>query len=592
MRRFFVYATAAVMAVATSAAAAGASGASSGASDASGFGRSAGSLASQTSSSGTRQASTEYVVLYSQGADITAVKNAVVASGGTLVSQNTKLGYAVARSSSTSFATDVDRSTAVIGTARNRVIGAAPRAQRAPSSDVERLPDERRAARKTSAATARVAPSLATIPSAEPLANRQWDMRQIGATPEGSYARQPGRAGALVGVIDTGIDGNHPDISANFDAARSRNFVTDIPSIDGPCEVPSCVDPANVDDDGHGTHVASTIASPINGLGIAGVAPKVTVVNLRAGQDSGFFFLAATLSALTYAGDIGVDVVNMSFYTDPWLFNCTKNPADSPAEQAEQRVVREATQRAVNYARGHGVLPIAAMGNESTDLNSPTTDPTSPDFPIGTNRTRTIDNSCISVPNETKGVFSVSSTGISTRLAYYSNYGTEQTDVAAPGGDLYDSADNTGDPRNEVLAAYPKNLAELNGDLNPDGTPNSPFVVRDCKGTVCGYYQYLQGTSMAAPHAVGVAALIVSEFGKPDRRLGGLKLSVGTATSRLVDTAVEHACPQPRLLHYTRIRPTAPLVVESESLCAGPKADNGFYGAGIVNAYAAVTSRR
>ena len=90
------------------------------------------------------------------------------------------------------------------------------------------------------------------------------------------------------------------------------------------------------------------------------------------------------------------------------------------------------------------------------------------------------------MPTETKGVFSVSSTGISTRMAYYSNYGTEQTDAAAPGGDFYDSADNTGDPRNEVLAAYPKNLAELNGDLNPDGTPNSTSVVRDCKGRSVG----------------------------------------------------------------------------------------------------------
>jgi lantibiotic leader peptide-processing serine protease len=584
MRKFFVYASAAVVAIAT-AGGAGATGAST-------TGGSAGSLAGQTSA-GAQQSSTEYVVLYSPGADIAVVKDAVAAAGGTFVSQNAKVGYAVARSSSTSFATNVDKSTAVVGAARNRVIGAAPQAQRARSSEVERMTAERRAVAKTPAAAAKAAPAPPATPLAEPLANRQWDMRQIGATPTGSYARQPGKAGVVVGVIDTGIDGTHPDIAANFDGARSRNFVTDMPSIDGPtCEVPSCVDPANVDDNGHGTHVASTIASPINGLGMAGVAPKVTVVNLRAGQDSGYFFLAATLAALTYAGDIGVDVVNMSFYTDPWLFNCTSNPADSPSEQAEQRVIREATQRAVNYARGHGVLPVAAMGNESTDLNSPATDPTSPDFPPGSERDRTIDNSCISVPNETTGVLSVSSTGISTRLAYYSNYGTEQTEVAAPGGDLYDSTDNTSDPRNMILAAYPKSLAELDGALNPDGTSNTPFVVRDCKGTICGYYQYIQGTSMAAPHAAGVAALIVSEFGKADRRLGGLTLPVQETANRLTGTAVEHACPEPRLLHYTRIRPTAPLVVESESLCEGPKERNGFYGSGIVNAYAAVTGRR
>ena len=48
---------------------------------------------------------------------------------------------------------------------------------------------------------------------------------------------------------------------------------------------------ADVDENSHGTHVASTIASPINKLGMAGVAPEVTIVNIRAGQDSGFFFL-------------------------------------------------------------------------------------------------------------------------------------------------------------------------------------------------------------------------------------------------------------------------------------------------------------
>ena len=583
MRKFFLYATAAVVAVGTTA----------GFGDAAGASRTGGSARNVTAQSSSSHAgsATEYVVLYSQGGNVAAVQDAIVAAGGTLISQNVKLGYAVARSSGASFATNVDKSAVVLGAARNRIVGAAPKLQRARSSEIERLDSERRAAGRSRAATTENPTSLPATPLAEPLANRQWDMRQIGATPAGSYARQPGKAGVLVGVIDTGIDGTHPDIAPNFDAARSRNFVTDIPSIDGPCEVASCVDPANVDDDGHGTHVASTIASPVNGLGIAGVAPKTTLVNIRAGQDSGYFFLASTLAALTYAGDIGVDVVNMSFYTDPWLFNCTNNPADSPAEQMEQRVVREATQRAVNYARGHGVLPIAAMGNEATDLNSPTVDEASPDFPPGAEKPRMIDNSCLSVPTETKGVLSVSSTGISTRKAYYSNFGTEQTEVAAPGGDAYDSPDNTRDPRNMILAAYPAGLAASNGDLNADGTPNTPFVVRDCKGSVCGYYQYLQGTSMAAPHAVGVAALIVSEFGKTDRRRGGLTLAPADTARRLAGSATEHACPEPRLFHYTRIN-TAGKVFESDALCAGPKGANGFYGAGIVNAYAAVTSRR
>ncbi|MDQ1720179.1 MAG: hypothetical protein QOE89_4132, partial [Pseudonocardiales bacterium] len=52
-------------------------------------------------------------------------------------------------------------------------------------------------------------------------------------------------------------------------------------------------------------------------------------------------FLQATLEALTYAGDIGVDVVNMSFFTDPWLYNCLNNPADPAPERSEQRAIRE-----------------------------------------------------------------------------------------------------------------------------------------------------------------------------------------------------------------------------------------------------------
>ena len=130
-------------------------------------------------------------------------------------------------------------------------------------------------------------------------------------------------SGVRVGILDTGVDGTHPDIAPNFDAALSRNFTTDIP-LDRRrrASTPSCVDPANEDDNGHGTHVAGTVGAALNGLGIAGVAPNVTIVNIRAGQDSGFFFLQPSVDALTYAADNGIDVVNMSYYIDPWLYNC------------------------------------------------------------------------------------------------------------------------------------------------------------------------------------------------------------------------------------------------------------------------------
>ncbi|MEJ7584162.1 MAG: S8 family serine peptidase [Acidimicrobiales bacterium] len=465
----------------------------------------------------------EFVVLSESGVDLSAARAAVARAGGRIVKENAQIGSMLVESTSADFVARAEGEAALLGAARNRPVGRAPSLDRPSRDDVERLASERVARRgRSSIAVPEVAPP------AEPLAGLQWDMQQIRATSSGSYAVSQGSPEVLVGIIDTGINSSHPDIQSNFDARLSRNFTTDIPLIDGPCEDDPdgfCFDRADVDENGHGTHVASTIGSPINGLGIAGVAPKVRLVNLRAGQDSGYFFLQATLDAYLYAGENGIDVVNMSYFTDPWLFNCTDNPADSPAEQQEQRIIRWATQRAINYARARGVTPVSAAGNEGTDLGHPTEDLISPDYPPGNEKPRTIDNSCLSVPTETGGVISISSTGVSKRKAYYSNYGTEQTDFAAPGGDYYDTPTNTGDPAALVLAAYPKALAMRNGELNPDGTPNTPFVVRNCKAGVCAYYQYLQGTSMASPHAAGVAALIVGEYGVDDDDHPGLTLS-------------------------------------------------------------------
>ena len=190
--------------------------------------------------------------------------------------------------------------------------------------------------------------------------------------------------------MDTGVDGTHPDIAPNFDRSLSRNFTVDNsdPGIDdGPCEHPrSCVDPNDVDEDGHGTHVAGTIGSPLNGIGIAGVAPKVDLVNIRAGQDSGYFFLQPTVDALTYAGDNGIDVVNMSFYIDPWLFNCAATRPTRRASRREQRTIIAATQRAIELRPRHGVTLISAAGNESHRPRQPDVRRHEPGLPAGRRR--------------------------------------------------------------------------------------------------------------------------------------------------------------------------------------------------------------
>ncbi|MFI6794455.1 S8 family peptidase [Streptosporangium canum] len=541
----------------------------------------------------------DYLVFYTDGGRDRAIA-AIRAGGGTALSTEPKLGYVAARGPGARFVEDLAGSDAVAGVSSDRRIGSAT----AVSGD-------RGTGTTTAAASDRGTGSATAVPRTgsgvpagtsasdirgvvladdeEPLAGRQWDMKMIGATADGSYATAPGSKKVLVGVIDTGVDGRHPDIAPNFDRALSRNFVTDRPkdskgqTFDGPCEFKGCKDPVDWDDDGHGTHVASTIGSPINDLGVAGVAPQVSLVNLRAGQDAGIFFLKPSLDALTYAGDAGINVVNMSYYVDPWLFNCAANPADSKAEQLEQRGVITGMQRALDYARRHGVTLISALGNELTDLGRPKADTTSPDYPADSTRVRKVDNSCLNVPAESKGVISVSALGTSGRKAYYSDYGLEQTDLSAPGGDEYDGAKDP-DVTRTILAAAPEHVLRAQGLIDRDGRPKNSSVVRDCRGATCAYYQYLAGTSMAAPHATGVAAILLSRFGKPGK--GGVTMAPADVQRLLYATATKKSCPSPRRYVYRIEGQKFPQV------CEGSKSRNGFYGRGVVNAAKAATVTR
>ncbi|WP_248964903.1 S8 family peptidase [Sphaerisporangium perillae] len=540
----------------------------------------------------------EYLVFYAQGAQAQAL-SAIKAGGGTADAVDGKLGYVLAHGPGTAFAERLGASPAVVGVTDNRRIGATtalhaqgpasvPALVPATSSAPASVPASASAPAVPAAASASgVAAGAASSRGGDPLSGRQWDMKMIGATPSGSYAKERGSKKVLVGIIDTGVDGRHPDIAPNFDRKLSRNFVTDRPkdpngkTLDGPCEHKSCKDPVDEDDDGHGTHVASTIGSPLNGIGVAGVAPNVSLVNLRAGTDSGFFFLKPVLDALTYAGDAGIDVVNMSFFVDPWTFNCTNNPADSKADQLQQAGIITGVQRALDYARNRGVTLITALGNGATDLGAPTSDAESPGYPLGKERERTIDNSCINVPAESRGVISVSAVGPSERKAWYSDYGIEQTDLSAPGGDPSDTGTSIKGTAREILAAAPAGALRKQKLIDAKGKPTSSSVVRECHHGNCFYYQYLSGTSMASPHATGVAAILISRFGKPGK--GGLTMSPAQVEKLLYATATPVACPSSGSTTYT--------VSEETHTCAGSKAKNGFYGHGLVDAYRAATTK-
>ena len=545
----------------------------------------------------TLQRNQTFLVLAKQGATDAATRAAITKAGGVVSSVNTAIGlYAVSGPAAT-FAPAARTQKVVAGVAADRRIGAAPKGRLHRRQALERLAAERAQLTKRAATPNRKARSSAVAvprvpPAGDPLSGQQWDMELIRAWR--AHATATGEA-VRVGVMDTGVDANHPDLKPNFNYTLSRNFTVDMPDIDGPCaDEPdkSCTDAPTVDENGHGTHVAGTIAAARNGVGIVGVAPDAEIVNLRTGQDSGYFFAKATADALTYAGDNGIDVVNMSFYIDPWLFNCAANPADTAEQQAEQRMIIDLTQRALKYARDRGVTLVAAAGNEHLDLDNPLFDGTSPDYPPGSAHPRTIDNSCLSLPNEGQGVISVSSIGPSTLKADYSNWGYEGVDVAAPGGyynDGYGTPTYKNLARNVILSAMPRALALADPGIDKTtGESNNPLIIAQCTGKTpdtCTYYQYHQGSSMASPHAAGVAALIVGRWGKRTNAYDAVSMAPTTVERVLKNTAT--ATPCPRSLYSYPDRPA-----EFNATCVGSVQRNSWYGHGIVDALGAVTRRR
>ncbi|NQE53422.1 Tk-subtilisin [ANME-1 cluster archaeon GoMg3.2] len=190
----------------------------------------------------------------------------------------------------------------------------------------------------------------------------------------------PGRnagAGAIVAIIDTGLDKDHPDLAANI--AGGRNFVGW-----------SRVDPDAWDDDnGHGTHCGGIVAAVDNEEGVIGVAPEASLYGVKVLDRRGSGYVSDIIAGIEWAVENGADIISMSLGTT----------SDVPSLDG-----------ACDAAWNNGVLLVAAAGNE--------------------------EGSPVIYPAAYSSVIAVSATNSDDNLASFSSTGPE-VELAAPGVNIY-----------------------------------------------------------------------------------------------------------------------------------------------------------
>lgn len=287
--------------------------------------------------------------------------------------------------------------------------------------------------------------------NSEPYWGYQWNIRQIHADQTAANGDLgSGVKRARVAVLDAGIWSGHPDIGPNVNLALSRSFVPTEPGID-----------PIVYGFNHGTHVAGIIAAPINNRGIQGVAPGAEIVAVKVlRSDTGSGSFSWLISGLMYASgpEVQADVINMSLGATFDRIN---------AGGGGSGPLISALNRAINHATAAGTLCISAAGNEGVNLNS----------------------RLWSIPAQSGNGMAVAATAPCGQVGFdqpasYTNYGQSVVSVAAPGGDY---------------CGYSIDMV-----LSPAGRTN----------VGAWQYYFAAGTSMAAPHVSGVAALIVGKYGK------------------------------------------------------------------------------
>jgi subtilisin family serine protease len=442
-----------------------------------------------------------YVVLFDAETPEPRAAQAIRAACGTSTAYYPQIGVGVATSTEPTFGARFGATRAY--SAQGEAVATPQRAELAS-----------RTVPPTSARLAEAAQALSVDRSAE-----QWGMEMIHAPRARTI--NPGRPEVLVGVLDSGVDATHPDLTAAVDPSRSAGCLSGTPD-----QAPNAWSPTS---SVHGTHVAGTIAAADDGRGITGVAPGVRLASVKVVDDDGFIYPEYAVCGFMWAARQQMRIANNSYSLDPWLLTCSDVPG--------QAVAYEAVRRAVQYATDHGVLSIAAAGNERMDLANPQQDLRSPDNAPDP-RPRPVDKHCSVLPAALTGVVAVSAVGAHRVKSEYSSYGLGVVAVTAPGGDW----------------AQPPQMSSSGCVLS----------------TVPGGYGYACGTSMAAPHVSGVAALLASARPETD------PLELATLLRQQADPL---PCPAPDTAELDK----------PGAACAGV-VGHRFYGYGLVDALKAATT--